>query len=467
MFPVIPLLSILLATFLLLSPPFGGKKANALMAKAPVAELREKAGTILTGRVMKIRSQWNEEHTYIYTFVTISVEEYIKGAGQKEIVLKIPGGEAGGIRQVVSDAPQFKLNERAVLFMHPWRGDVLAGFQGKFTVKNGTVLENRMPFEAFVDAIRGGIENGSSDIESTLYIGEESSSYCTAGFDWTYQENPMGELYYVNPNTLDVADETQATINASSTWNEADACFAFSYGGTTSTSQKAWDEENVVFWSPRLSHPVIAEATYWYDPLTGDCLECDMEFNDNVIWQTDGGNYDIETVALHEFGHYLVLCHSDNPDAVMHTHYDGLKRNLHQDDINGIQSIYGVCAEQDIDITGVWTSDASGVFKDQFYPGERIKFHIMYDVMGDPATLYKIKAIVKAFGRFYYKTQRRYPGTGYYMRITEYDGHKIRVPRHIPVGAARTIVYKLKLKDGYVLLNQDKTVSQITVVAPP
>jgi hypothetical protein len=47
-------------------------------------------------------------------------------------------------------------------------------------------------------------------------------------------------------------------------------------------------------------------------------------------------------VAIHEFGHALGLGHSDERDSIMFP-YLGPRTALHQDDINGIQSLYGSC----------------------------------------------------------------------------------------------------------------------------
>ena len=49
-------------------------------------------------------------------------------------------------------------------------------------------------------------------------------------------------------------------------------------------------------------------------------------------------------VAAHEFGHTLGLAHSDEKKALMHFLHKGYTGNvikLHQDDIEGLQKMYG------------------------------------------------------------------------------------------------------------------------------
>ena len=79
-------------------------------------------------------------------------------------------------------------------------------------------------------------------------------------------------------------------------------------------------------------------------PVNGGTDAGDVFFNTNpaqVSWQTNGSNYDLETVALHEFGHALGLSHNPTlTQAVMYAYYEGAHNGLNADDASGAESIY-------------------------------------------------------------------------------------------------------------------------------
>jgi hypothetical protein len=67
----------------------------------------------------------------------------------------------------------------------------------------------------------------------------------------------------------------------------------------------------------------------------------DIAFNTAQIFNINGLDYDLYTVALHELGHALGLDHSTNAAAIMYPVYQGVEYGLYSDDVSGVQSIYG------------------------------------------------------------------------------------------------------------------------------
>jgi hypothetical protein len=66
----------------------------------------------------------------------------------------------------------------------------------------------------------------------------------------------------------------------------------------------------------------------------------DIVFNTGQAFNINGLDYDLYTVALHEFGHALGLNHSSTTSAVMYSAYQGIQSGLYADDVAGIRSIY-------------------------------------------------------------------------------------------------------------------------------
>jgi hypothetical protein len=91
---------------------------------------------------------------------------------------------------------------------------------------------------------------------------------------------------------------------------------------------------------------VLAHA--FYPPPNGGDIAGDAHFDEAETWDVaipvPFSRFDLVTLAAHEFGHSLGLLHSSVPGAIMRPSFapGAAQRFLHQDDIDGIQSIYGI-----------------------------------------------------------------------------------------------------------------------------
>src|SRR5438270_14100731 len=82
-------------------------------------ELVSRAQMIFQGTVTDVRSEWTGEgaQRHIMSYVTLKVEEAIKGNPGASVTLRMLGGTVGSETIEVSDAPKFKVGDRDILFV--------------------------------------------------------------------------------------------------------------------------------------------------------------------------------------------------------------------------------------------------------------------------------------------------------------------------------------------------------------
>ncbi len=132
---------------------------SALVEQLTLDELTAKADSILVGEVTDI-TYYQEGEGNIYTLVTLSMDQTIKGETQEEVVIKLPGGEVGRLRLWVSDTPSFKLGEKAVVFLEKEENtfDVCGWYQGKFSVDDDRMVGTDQSLTSFIAAIDQSME---------------------------------------------------------------------------------------------------------------------------------------------------------------------------------------------------------------------------------------------------------------------------------------------------------------------
>jgi putative cell wall-binding protein len=188
---------------------------------------------------------------------------------------------------------------------------------------------------------------GSGPVTVTNDLGGTSAGYAFevpfayGGIKWA---SPLvGYVLNANCNDPGVAEETLFDA-AAATWS-TESNFLFADMGASTATSYSKNGSNEVFWSETaLGGSTLAAAGIWF---TGtEIEEVDVAFNDTYTWGTGGGTYDVQSIALHELGHWLNLRDLYGSGDTARTMYGygsptAVKRSLGPGDVAGIQWIYG------------------------------------------------------------------------------------------------------------------------------
>jgi len=121
------------------------------------------ADVILTGKVIKQESAWNENKTRIITHTTIKSDEYLKGnvtAGS--VVVTHPGGEVDGVGEIYSHMPAFRNDEEVLVFLKKNKTgsdyNIVGGEEGKIVIMNSASGEKITASNVPVNMLKAQIQ---------------------------------------------------------------------------------------------------------------------------------------------------------------------------------------------------------------------------------------------------------------------------------------------------------------------
>jgi hypothetical protein len=93
---------------------------------------------IVQARVVRTWAAWDRSHKYIWTHHELEIQDSMKGAAKRTIVVSEPGGSLEGLTQYIAGTPRYLPDEDVVVFLYRTPLGLLrtSGFaQGKFAIR--------------------------------------------------------------------------------------------------------------------------------------------------------------------------------------------------------------------------------------------------------------------------------------------------------------------------------------------
>lgn len=185
-----------------------------------------------------------------------------------------------------------------------------------------------------------------------LWKGKRQKRFTLVGNGWNTQKNKLNETvvtYYLDLSNFDRLKSNNLSIDiirsifstATSRWSNISLLsiqevFKEEESNITIQFLKGNHGDNWPFDGPG---QILAHAFFPGSGRGGD-VHFDIE-EMWTLWDEDVGT-SLFSVAIHELGHSLGIGHSSQKDSVMYAWYQSNKFELQSDDINAINSVYGV-----------------------------------------------------------------------------------------------------------------------------
>jgi hypothetical protein len=111
--------------------------------KMDLPELVSVSDSIVQGTVESVEARWEDKS--IYTYTSIRVDEGMKGAPRRALMIRQPGGTIGSLNVNAPGTPQFKQGDQVIVFLRDRKDgtfDVVGLGQGKYDIQQNFAVTN-------------------------------------------------------------------------------------------------------------------------------------------------------------------------------------------------------------------------------------------------------------------------------------------------------------------------------------
>lgn len=327
------------------------------------------ADLIVRAQVTASESRWNSNHTLIETGHTLAVRYTLLGESTPEMLVYTDGGflpeEGLGMRS--SHTAAFVPGEEVLVFLkqRPAGYQTVRGETGKFTVLHTVVGNAHLRQQTSLAQLLLSIQNAAARQGRPTTLPENWPSYEPTTFaqQLTVPNQPMVDPKWpgekpqvkatVNLNSTHIGEQggseaqfLQAIKNALRAWSVVESAeFTLLYQGASAATSTGFNNKSEILFMRRGLSGQLGQAQIWYTN-SGVIVEADLWINDDYLVDATGApqanEIDVESVALHELGHWAPLGHVDAAEAVMYPVLgNGVRKAaLAGDDINRLTALY-------------------------------------------------------------------------------------------------------------------------------
>lgn len=104
-------------TFVLVALLAASPSTATVYVPVDFREMVTASAAIVHGHVVDVRSEPTADRSSIASYVTIEIEQPLKGPFSTEVTFRVPGGQVGRYRRIVVGAPQFTRGDEVIVFL--------------------------------------------------------------------------------------------------------------------------------------------------------------------------------------------------------------------------------------------------------------------------------------------------------------------------------------------------------------